>query len=255
MLSATLINTKRISLHGLKSQWKIVKDDEVISCGGTEYVKLCPRSYSLARLIVEKNSAIAEDEQDELISLARSMGYTNMLRIRNQQQAASFLESVSQPSASCTLFAPPPEKKARVIISRQQIGELRRNPQDLTIAITAGGVTMDVKVLRAFHPQENIFVEYEARTIAHVLGFIRELGFTEKREKKADLPEGIRRRGDKFVVRVLNSVSASGVKQYKYKTFDNVDDAMSFKLDDGADVDEQEAKDDGDVEDDHVSEG
>ena len=211
MLSATLASTKRVSLQGLKYQWKIIKDDEMASCGGMEYIKICPRNYSLAKLISEKNSNLPEDDKDDVVNLTRSIGIAKILRLRNQLQASSFMEIVAQPS--CTLFAPPPDKRVRVVHARREQGELRKNPQTLVISLTAAGSTLDINVLRSVHPQDNIFVAYEPHMLAHVLCFIREEGFTEKKEKRADLPEGIHRRGDKFIARYVKTQGDHNKKQ------------------------------------------
>ena len=228
MLSATLVSTKRVSLEGLKTQWKITKDDEVAWSAGMEYVKLCPRSTSLRALILENNPCV-QDDRTAVVPLTRSRGLSHIMKLRNEQQAASFMESVS-PSA-CTLFASAAEKKLKVTHPRRDQGELRKNPQHLSISLNVDGMTKDVNVLRSIHPMDNVFVAYEPSMIAHTLCFIRAEGFDDKKEKQAALPEGVHRRGDKFVVRYTRArLSCHGKKRYGYKTCNSLDDANAVRL-------------------------
>ena len=75
-----------------------------------------------------------------------------------------------------------------------------------------------------------------------MLCFIREEGFTEKKEKRADLPEGIHRRGDKFIARCVKTQGDHHKKQqFGYKTFDSLDDANSFKLQADVNADDHDA--------------
>ena len=155
MMPATRVSTKAISLPSLKSSWRVVKEDECTTCDGVEYVKLASTNYTLAKLIKE-GSGIELDNRNGIGM--RSIGLNELVQTRNQKQAESFMESVT-PKPACTLFAGPPDKKSKAVKSRRDIEELRKNPQTMSIPVTAGGSTRDVQVLLAVHPRDNLFVE------------------------------------------------------------------------------------------------
>ena len=228
MLTAELVSTKKVSLSGLTTQWKIVRDDATAVCDGIEYVKICPRNTSLLKIVAESNPLAPGDLMSSNSSLSRSNGLAHMMRLRNEQQAYSFMESVAP---ACTLFAPPADKKLKVVHARRDHGELRQNPVHIAIGLTVGDTTRDVNVLRSVHPLDNIFVAYDPIMLAHALCFIRAEGFAEKKEKQAELPAGIHRRGEKFVVRFIKrKLSASGMKRFGYRTCNSMDAANIVRL-------------------------
>ena len=227
-MQATIVTTKSISLTGLKRVWKVVRDDETAVCDGAEYLKLHGHNYSLAKLISEGTDV----ELDKSRIGQRSVGIQELVQVRNEQQAESFMESVN-PKAACTLFSTPAERKAKsrreTMTERRDQEDLRRSPQSMTIPVTAGSTCRDVRILRAMHPRDNLFVECEAQTLAHVLSFIRERGFTDSKPKTAELPKGIHRRGDKYQV-MYTKDDGSGKKLSGYRCFNDLEEAASFKL-------------------------
>ena len=225
MISATLQDIKTVSLSGVKSKWKIVKDQDVVRCDDQEFVRMAASNFTLTSLITEGNK-----EATAGVSLARSRGLALMIQKRNEQQAASFFASVD--SKQCSLFSPSaPKKKPRVVTPRSQLEELRKHPEHLTLMPEVDGVSLGVDVLRAVHPKDNIFVVYEKKMLAHALCFIRSQGFEPDTAevRRGDLPRGIHRRGSQYCVRYLKGCTSENITEYGYKRCADLEDAIRFQ--------------------------
>lgn len=227
LLSASLVNMKQVSLTGLRSKFKIVNEGDMQECGGQEFIRLHARSHSLMSVIVENNPRVHEVSQPEAIAFHRCNGIVQLMKLRNELQAESFMESLS--AAKCSLFAPQ-AKRQRVVNSRSAQEELRRNPQHLTISITVAGHALGIDVLRSVHPKDNLFVAYDARMLAHVLCFIRDAGFDGAVAERPELPKGVHRRGDGYQVRYVKPLArtSTGGPTYGYRKCASLDDAVAY---------------------------
>ena len=91
-------------------------------------------------------------------------------------------------------------------------------------------------MLRASHPHDNVFIACDPTTVAHVMCFIRCFG-QEERERQAELPKGVHRRGQRFTIRYKKHDGALG-----YKVVDTLDDANVFMTSPPEDEDGKEAE-------------
>ena len=127
-----------------------------------------------------------------------------LMIIRNDQQRKEFAKT------ACDLFPDAHKqqpKKHR--LSAAKIKELRQQPAVLNVTVPGFGErqSKDVRMLRPVNPRDDIAVPLDDDTLDHVFGFIRHDGIsTESLAKRpyktsdGDVPKGIWRRGDAFVV-------------------------------------------------------
>jgi len=162
--------------------------------------------------------------------------------IRNEQQKKEFA------TPACDLFPDTPTtrtKKQR--LSAAKIKELRQQPAVLTVTVPGFGEkpAMDVRMLRPINPRDDIAVPLHGDTLDHVFGFIRHdrmsVECLAKRPYKTidgDVPKGIWRRGDTFVV-------CTATKRYRRAgTLEAaIELANSDGIDDAAIADGSEAED------------
>ena len=80
--------------------------------------------------------------------------------------------------------------------TRNQLTELRKAHDTLTVTMPLGDEHVDFVILRPVHPNGIVAVEHSPSCIGHVLKLLREGGFDEASyQRDTTLPKGIRKRG------------------------------------------------------------
>ena len=249
MLGAKLVSYRAVSLPGLKPVWKITNPEDVVEIGDKVFVKLNPANTGLRNLV-------CADNDDEAVKAARSLsvstGLKEIMRLRNRAQSAAL--TAAEAETTCNLFETPRAKKSKTTPkkSRDQVNEMRRAPESLSITLTMGDDEHHIDVLRPVHPNDCVFAEYEDDTISAVLGFLRAKGFGEnKRPKNMHLPKGIQVRIQGKYQFIAKYTKGDGTTSQKL--FKTIDDALAFQADptthdnddDGDNVEEHDEESDG----------
>ena len=220
MLSASLVDTRTVRLDGLKLQWRITKSEDVVMIdGGEAFIRMSPCSTGLSSLVAAENPTVPEPAPKHLLSA--SLGLASLIAMRNQKQA----DALSAEDGGCSLFEKIP-KKRRVFFRRQQKA-LRKAPESITIEIEIHGTVHEVHVLRPVHPNDNFFVAYKSEMVAAVVHYVRGAGFKDTPSRvQSDLPAGVHRRKDGFVVKYEKPFGSVGYKFQK-----TLDEAVAFQAD------------------------
>ena len=221
MLSASLVDTRTIRLDGMKPQWRIAKNEDVVMIdGGEAFIRMSPWNTGLSSLVAAENPTVPEPAPKHLLSA--SLGLASLIAMRNQKQA----DALSAEDGGCSLFEKIPKKRC-VSLSRHQQKALRKAPESITIEIEIHGTVHEVHVLRPVHPNDNFFVGYKSEMVAAVLHYVRGAGFKDTPSRvQSDLPAGVHRRKDGFVVKYEKP---SGSVGYKFQK--TLDEAVAFQAD------------------------
>lgn len=199
-MAVSFSEIKVVSVAGKNTQAKFTARD-VIESGNT-FVRLSPSNSSLCALVCEDNP-LAPVPTPKNFSLTCSTGLATLKKMRNKAQAES-MSSTSSPENACSLFGDDcdkQKKRPRTLHTRDQLNELRKAHDTLTVAMPVGGENVDIVVLRPVHPNDMVAVEYSANCIGHVVKLLREGGFDEvSYQRDVTLPKGIRKRGMSFMV-------------------------------------------------------
>ena len=216
MKAVELEEYRIVRLDGIKTPWKInLRGDVQTLDDGTVFVKLNTKCSSLWGLLAADNTNVVRGA-----SLATSSGLKELIELRNQAQQQLFEESTRD--ASCQLFDAP-KKRPRALNTRDQMKELRGAPQSMSVTLAFDGESRAVQVLRPAHPNDSVFVEYSRETLITVLHFLRRSDFTEsKRCRHTDLPRGIQRRKQGFLVSFTKADGSPSTKSFK-----ELDDALA----------------------------
>jgi hypothetical protein len=239
-MQAKLEDIKTVSLPGLKHTWKLKAATDVVSCEGDEYVRVAPANTSLMAIVLENNSA-APDGHNTWRSISRSVGLSNLTKLRCQAVAEMATDtSSSQGSQQCSLFsdevaaAPKPSKKQK--LGRKSLEGQERS--SLEVSIMVGGESHSLKLLKPTRASDCIFALYEPSSMGLLVHYLREQGFSEEVKPKADrdptLPKGIRARrnsnGNKFIVVYDKDDGTKG-----YRQCGDIESAFSFQANPAAD--------------------
>ena len=232
---------KVVSVAGKTTQAKFC-DRDVIESGCT-FIRLCPSNSSLCALVCEDNPK-APFPTPKNFSLTCSTGLANLKKMRNRAQAVS-MSSTSSPEKVCSLFGDDgdtPRKRQRTLHTRDQLTELRKAHDTLTVTMPLGDEHVDIVILRPVHPNDIVAVEYNPNCIGHVLKLLREGGFDEvSYQRDTTLPKGIRKRGMCFMV--VHKRKDGTEKFVKCKTAE-IAIATQANLAQAGDEDEQESASD-----------
>ena len=241
-MRATLASLKTVSVHGLKSIWKIPESD-VVCADGFEFVKLRPHCFQLVSLVTEKNDEVTTSPR----TLTGSIGLNAIIRIRNEAQVQ---ELGGDSENKCTLFdgiqdeAQKPTKKQKM--SAIEEGMVREQVSAMTIEFEVNGDMKQIRVLRPIRARDVLTIEFEQETVEHVLEYIRSAGFNDpKKHARKTVPDfptgmkGVYARGDKWV-----AICHFPCGKKQYKTAATLEDAANLQaraeageaLDDAADT-------------------
>jgi hypothetical protein len=209
----TNINTKIVTLPGMKSKLRFSQDQVVIvGDAETEFVKLTPSSSSLVTVVCEGNDN-APRPVPKNFTLGSCREWTELIQMRNTAQA---LELNSQ---SCALFANAVEsvvtsnniphlprkgtKKRRAIDSKHT---MHRDDAAITIQVNIGGFEYDITLLRPVNATDALCVELSPDSIAVLIAYLRASSFDGdniignlNRSKDVELPTGIQHKGNFFL--------------------------------------------------------
>jgi hypothetical protein len=235
MLSATLVETRTVTLDGIKPQWRITKGDDVVTVKDEAYIRVATCNFGLSSIVAADNDECPTPSPKYLLSASK--GLAELIYMRNRKQA----ESLSNVPEGCDLFEQV-RKRPRWTNSRHQQETLRQSPDTIAIELDIDGVMHEVDVLRPVHPTDNLFIAYKADMIAATLHYLRTRGFNEAHSKAAqcNLPKGIHRHKHGYVVKFMKLSGAAGYKLCK----ESLDEAIAFK----SQVDEEAAHAAEDVE-------
>ena len=220
MLSATLVESRTVTLDGIKPQWRITKGDDVVNVKDEAYIRVATCNFGLSSIVAADNDECPTPSPKYLLSASK--GLAEMITMRNRKQA----DSLSDVSEGCDLFEQV-RKRPRWRNSRHQQEALRQSPDTITIELDINGVMHKVEVLRPVHPNDNLFIAYKADMIAATLHYLRTRGFNEADSKAAQcsLPKGIHRHKHGYQVKFMKLNGLTGYKLCK----DSLDEAIAFK--------------------------
>ena len=222
MKRARLVETRTISLEGLKPNWVIKKPEDIRYVGGQAFIRFASHMAGLVQLATCDNPH-APNPVPKNWTLSGNIGLSHMIAERNKQQAKAMADSEG---AACSLFDSPQRKRQPK--SRAVLEQLRKSPEIMTLEIHVYGKNLQVDVLRPVVSNDNLFVACDEQMLGAVLNYIRSSGFEERQPRSVskDLPRGIQRRGGAFVVKYVKPEGAIGWKRAK-----TMDDAVAFLAD------------------------
>ena len=221
MQPAVLASFKSVSFPNSKATWHIGVEDTLV-LDDIVFVRLSKGNSSLS-------------------SLVGNIGGYLCLRFSKGLEALQDLRNAVAPQASdadCSLFDDTPKSSKKPRLSRGEMSGLRENPQIIDIAFKLQGVEDDivVKTIRAVHPRDCMWIEFEPEAIGAVIQFLSEGGFHERGKRKRvaqeeKLPQGIhtvRRYNGDLGYRVVYTTN-DGVK--KFKSLNTLESALAFHAD------------------------
>jgi hypothetical protein len=213
MLKAHLMDMKCIRFDSLKAKIH-VPTNECIDVQGTTFIRINPRNATMIAALTEGNAmAPALNKKSKSFSLSSSDGLREMIKLRNHAQARSLapVEPTMFANPEDTMDAPAKSKQSRSKQPRKHIthklkAERRKALTVIDISITVRGEQHVIKVLRPMHGRDALWVEYCDTSIATVIEYLRDNGFSEQqrnyRTLHSDLPAtpGIHYRNGHFLV-------------------------------------------------------
>ena len=206
---------------GGEISWK-VKPSHMITIGGEQFVKVTSWDPAFVRMMCED---VGDWKRRNNKTLSSCEGLKQIIAIRNQQH----LNGPSGSSGGCSLFpdASPSttgtcvHKKHKRTVTR--IKELRLNPdvKPVTVPGYDDVPPMDVRMVCAVCKSDDLIVVLDATALEHVFGFMRHAGVgdeacqTRAYKPDADIPKGVYRRGEAFVVHVAETSDAKRFRRAK----------------------------------------
>ena len=117
-----------------------------------------------------------------------------------------------------------PAKKAK--LGKQASQEIIRGTTSMLIAFAGDSDQESLRVLRPLHPKDGLYVRYTPANIVCLVNFLRNEGFDEclSTSAKNDLPKGIAKRGNIFLVNYTKRDGNQGWKSFKI-----LEDAIQFQ--------------------------
>jgi len=229
MPTAKLDSIKCVGLPGCSRVWKISESSgDIITCEDRSFVRVCPTSHTLAALVLEDNphagDAVAGAVKKKTIS--DSTGLANLLKLRNDSQAHLLQGAEGLPGEGLFDVQQGPKKRRRS--AHEKIAREKDNFASLTITVTVADEQESITVLKPFHPNDNLFVEYEERALGALISYLRQEGFDDKQLRARhdrSLPTGIRARKDEAYTVVYKK--ANGSKGFK--KCESIETAVAFK--------------------------
>ena len=158
----------------------------IVTVQGADYLKLETTNAGLVRFILNVNVS----KEKRLRSLAQCNGYKELKELRNAHQAQTFgassggtaLLADEEPATdndehSCCDGTTPTKRKPRMLTSHERT--TIRECKDVMDVVVGGEV---VKMLRPGHPEDNLTVLIDAKSLEIVAGMCRSNGFSEPRQ-------------------------------------------------------------------------
>ena len=123
--------------------------------------------------------------------MTASIGYDNIVRQRNQQQAEYLSDQCAQDAPelfSATMAKKQPKKRRAA-----DIRTLRACPESLSLTINGHGEDWELEVLRPVHARAELAVPLEADVFTKLISYIQHAGFSEDlqqcNKKRRSLPD------------------------------------------------------------------
>ena len=227
---------KVVSMSGYKPQWKIMPED-ITMVDDMQFVKLKATSGGLQSLLFEGNELAQSTPKIKMVT--SSVGMAHMMKLRDTAVKDTAQQQV--PSTSC-LFNEPVQpktiKRSRIEVQQKRASEPRSS---LEISITVDGLSHPISVMEPVASRDAMHVLCTEETLAIVIKFIRDEGFTEpdQRAKTSGLPPGIYTRGSKFLA--VKFVEGSR----KHKVVADAESGVAWQMStdpDGDDTDDEDAE-------------
>ena len=227
-----------ITMGGI--QWKITKAADSVVVDGELFVRMAATSWTLMHCVYH-----GLEDRPSSPTLGTNHGLARLIEMRNKAQAEYLSNSAAE--GQCKLFE---QKLKRARVTHAKQADLRETPQSMTLDVIINGTVHKVEVLRPVHPKDNLFAACRPEVLAPILHVMRTEGFDDPIGRARDLPPGIQRRKNKFMVRYRKPDGKWG-----WKSRSSIEDAIAFKADvESANVDD--ASDEGaDEYADQMSEG
>ncbi len=195
----TIEHSVTVSMGG-KCTWK-VKPCDLVTVDGQSFVKLKPHDYGFIRLVCE--GALSKLPANP--TLAGCDGYIQLVKNRNEQQAAALTSNAGAESLFGPQADPPAAKRQRISAANRK--QMKDSPT--TVAVPAPGPDGEkmIDMVRPAHPCEHVCVPLNPEVVSHVVGFIRSKvdveALTHKRNYRSDdLPKGVwKTKAGTFVVK------------------------------------------------------
>ena len=226
-MAATLIETKSIAIEGLKSVFKVPKQD-VVEVDGKHFICFKPYTPGLIALVTEQN-VLAPSPLPKNFSLTTSSGLRMIKECRNEAQR----DDLEAGPGGSNLFEVAAKKPKKSHVPQHEIKKAREDLVPITCTLPWGAEDIQLTVLRPVQARDSLWIEYKATTMAFVIKILREAGFNEEPSQKAmELPKGVMRKRDGYLVRWKVLIPEMKMKN---KTFEDVDEAIRFQaMDDDA---------------------
>ena len=203
-----------------KSKWDVKLADYVNIDGQPDnsFVKLrrCGLNFGFPRLVFEH---IGKDKTERSeFTLAASIGYMNIQHLRNEAQRADLQAGMiaSLPEWQRASAKIRPKRESRCAKIHQSKGFL-----SVIIPAVGGHPAMPVDIARPLCSTDDLVVRMDEKGIEHIIRFIADGAFDadiKRSSRNPDLPKGVYKRGNAFVVRSGNSK--------KYKKAASIEDAL-----------------------------
>ena len=163
----------------------------IVTVQGASYLKLVTTNAGLVRFILNIRVVNGISEKG-LRSLAPCKGYKELKRLRNAHQAQTFGASsggtalladeepatVNDEHSCCDDTSPSKLYAKKCLFTSQERKNIRESKEVMDVAV---GDEV-VKMLRPGHPEENLTVLIDARSLEIVAGMCRSSGFSEPRQ-------------------------------------------------------------------------
>ena len=201
--------------------WK-VKPCHVITIDGEQFVKITAWDPAFVRMMCE---GFGEWKRRSNKTLSSCEGLKQIIAIRNQQD----FNGPSGSSGGSSLFPDASPSTTGTCVhkrhkrSAEKIKELRLNPDVMPVTVPGYDDVppMDVRMVRAVCTSDELIVVLDATALEHVFEFMRHAGVSDEAcqtrayKPDVDIPKGVYRRGDTFVVNVAETSDAKRFRRAK----------------------------------------
>ena len=215
-----------IRWNGEKYEWKF-GDDDVDAVGSERVVKLHPKSSSLLAFIIQDQQVLKAWRGEHKGKGPSALeGYRQMMRFRNEAQAAELV--VSAPASKCTLFGGAQSQVPPARRDRKKKASPESSLLSIPIEVSESGgdtTTVHVKVKRPITSRDALCIEFTQSTVVSVIRFIRQAGMIATavyEERNKATPKGVwKRKSSKGEIQFLAMNPSK-----KYRLVSSIDDAL-----------------------------
>jgi hypothetical protein len=221
MRTPFLASHRTVSFEKIKAEW-IITDEDTVDLDGVIFVRLNKGNSSLSSLVGNIGGYLC---------LKWSKGLESLQQMRNAVR-----DVAPDDAGECSLFDESPPKMQKRNRPIADIIHQRQHPQIVEIQLKLKDKEdhISIKTIKAIHPNDGVWIEFECEAIGAAIQFIIEGGFHDrakrKRQLEEELPSGMQKR------RMYNGEWGYRV-QYKkdgllhFKCFTNLPDALAFHAD------------------------